>query len=330
MADPLPQPGSPSPYEIANVLQDSLLKRANVKIKAGRIDEAEQLYREVEAVNQKIVDEIRAGAEWYKTLPESKQPLIKSHFEQSVDLGKTGQANILCRKGKGDQAKPIYDQVIEARRENCRANPEDPNARDQLALQLRNYGQYMLRVGKTDDAIRLLGQAHDFTEQNVTYDPKNAGYRRAHGFSLYYWGVANAEGDRNENALALFERSRVLRQEMHDATPDQSNKVNLMLSEARLGNASATSTLIEELNKSQAKDPDLRLDLARALAQLSKQEADAGKKEELRTRAFAALEQALADGLQDPFAIRSEVDLKPLRDDERFEKLAQSLNSSMN
>jgi len=71
-------------------------------------------------------------------------------------------------------------------------------------------------------------------------------------------------------AIALFERSRVVRAEMVSNRQDQANRVNSMLSKARVGNVDAAQKLANELAKSDKKDPDLRLDIARALAQASK------------------------------------------------------------
>lgn len=327
LAVPRPQPGSPQIFEITDLLQQSLLRRANSSLKIGLLDKAANLFGEVQTLCQKVLDEINADAAWYQPLPDARKTLIKSYFQQSVDIGKTGQANILNRQGKTELAIPIYDQVLETRRNNYKAQPNDTNTRDQLALQLRNYGQNMLRVGRTDDAVRLIGEAHDLTEQNYNFDSKSATFKRTHSYSLYYWGVARAEAGQASNALALFERARALRQELFDTSPDQVNKVNLMLVEGRLGNREAAEKWIGELSKITAKDPDLRLDLARAQAQLSDQEADVEKKEILRTQAFASLTQAISDGLKDPFAIASEVDLKPLRGDPRFDALVEQLKA---
>ena len=327
LTTPRPQPGSPQMFEITDLLQQSLLRRANAKLKTGQLEKSAQLYLEVQTLCQKIVGEAEANAEWFLALPDAKKQLIKSYFQQSVDLGRTGQANILNRQGKTELAIPVYEQVVETRRKNYKAQPNDNNARDQLALQLRNYGQNMLRVGRAEDAVRLIGEAHDLTEQNYLYDTKNANFKRSHSYSLYYWGVARAEAGQAANALALFERARALRQEMFDVSPDQVNKVNLMLVEGRLGNAESAEKWIGELSKTTAKDPDLRLDLARTLAQLSEQESDVEKKEQFRTRAFDSLSQSIADGLLDPFAISSEVDLKPLRADARFDALVNQLKA---
>lgn len=330
LRDPKPEPGSPQPFEITDVLQQSLVRGASIKLKAGKLEIAGKLYKEVQDLNQKVVDEINANADWFKAIPDERKAMVKSYFSQGADLGRTGQANVLCRQGKVDQAIPIYEQVITSRRAGLEAKPDDRNERDQLSLQLRNYGQNMMRTGRVDDAVRLIGNAHDLTEKNFGEDQNNAAFKRAHGHSLYYLGVARFEAGQLPDSIALFERSRALRQEMFDVSPDQSNKVSLMLSEARLGNQEAAEKWIGELSKVTVKDPDLRLDLARALSQLAAQQPDAAKRGELKERAVAALEQAVVDGLADPFAITSEVDLKPIRGEAGFSKAIEAIKAKAN
>ena len=187
----------------------------------------------------------------------------------------------------------------------------------------------MLRSGRTDDAVRLLGQAHDLNEANHLADPENAGFKRALGHALYYLGVARDEAAQPNDALVLVERSRVLRQEMVQASPDSANKVNLMLSLGRLGNKEAALPLVEELGATPTKNPDLRIDLARTLAQLSKAVTEGDQRTQLVDRGIAWLERAVEDGLSDPYALTSEVDLKPLRDHPKMAQLVEQLRTGM-
>src|SRR5262249_17436448 len=146
--------------------------------------------------------------------------------------------------------------------------PQDANARSQLAVQLGNYGQYMLRVGRTEEATKLLAESLQWIEKNYRADATDARLKRSYSHALYYLGVALDAQGRAADAHALFDRSRTIREEMHAVSADTANKVNLMLAQARVGNVDATKALADQLSASKSKDPDLRLDVARALAQL--------------------------------------------------------------
>ncbi len=201
-------------------------------------------------------------------MPENRRATIKANFAQNRDIGQAGQANVLVRRGKVDEAIPIYDKLVENRRAGLAADPADRNARDQLALQLRNYGQNMLRSQRYEDAVRLIGQSHDLTGKNLQ-ESDECEIKQNTWIQFVLLAVARDAAGQTQDALILFERARVLRQEMFDNNPDKSNQVDLMLAEGRLGNQAACLKLLDQLQETQGKNPDLRLDIARALAQLS-------------------------------------------------------------
>ena len=327
LKDPRPEPGSPESYQIADVLQQSLVRLASTQIRSGDLEKAEASFQEIGSINQRVLDDITQSKEWVKSVPDIRKSSLKQYFEQNRDISQSGLANVLCRLGRVAEAIPLYEKSLETRRTSLEKMPEDLAIRDQLALQLRNFGQYMLRSDRVDDAVRLLGQSHDLAEKNLKADPTNVGYKRSFGHSLYYWGAARDQAGQANEALALFERSRAIRKQMVDATPDQANKVNLMLSFGRLGDAVEAEPLIAELSASTAKNPDLRLDLARAQTQLKKQAKEDAKRTQFTDAALASLEKSVDDGLIDPFAITSEVDLIPLRNEPRYAAVVERLRT---
>ena len=324
LQSPRPEPGSPMKYEIIEVLRGALLTTAVADRKRGELGAAEKDFAEVEQLCADMLGDVNEPADWVGKLPKERIALIKNHFEQQEDAARTGRANILASLGEIDTAIPIYNSVIERRRKDLAESPDNLIASDQLASQLRNYGQYMLKSGRTDDAAALLAEANELAEKNYTKDPTSAQLKRNFGYTQYYLGTArDAQGHENE-ALALFERSRVIRDEMHANSPDKSNKVSLMLTEGRLGNVDAARKLIDELASLETKDPDLRLDIARSFAQLTRYtEGDA--QTQIVEAAIAALEKSVEDGLRDPFPIGSEPDLVPLHGNERYNAIVSDL-----
>ena len=330
IAHPLPiaegeKPG-PAKFEIAATLQQTLQQQASSRKKLGNLAEANALFQEAGEVSVDILKDFADNAGWVSILPEDRRPVIRSFFEQNLDISHTGQANVLCCLGKVDEAIPMYQAVIKSRRSGVEANPADRNAQDQLARQLANFGQYMLRCGRIDDAASALAEANSLADANFLADSTNANMKRTLGNIQYYLGTARDVQGLTPDAIVLFERSRVLRTELLAVSPDKSNKVSLMLAEARLGNSDAARALIEDLEKLEAKDPDLRLDLARSCAQLSRA-AEGDAQSALVTQAIAALERSVDDGLKDPFPVSSEPDLIPLRDDERFKNVVAKLRN---
>ncbi len=322
--DPRPQPGSPEGYRIADVLQQGLLQLAGAAVKRGDRAKAEELYDECGQVNEEALREIDAKAGWFTQLGPDRQRQVQSYFGQNMELSRAGRANNLCALGRIDDAVAIYRGIIERSRAASEKLPKDRTARDQLALQLRNFGQYMLRAGRVEEAAARLAESLELTEQNFKEDPSSASLKRSHHHALYYTGVARDAQGKSAEAHKLFERSRTLRAEMLSVSPDKSNKVNLMLAEARLGNATPAKTLAEELSASAGKDPDLRLDVARAMSQLARH-SEGVARGQYRKAALDALEKCLADGQKDLFVIAGEQDLIPIRDDPGYRAIVARL-----
>ena len=326
LSDPTATVPGPVKFEVAFPLQGTLLQLGSGAKKLGQLDQASEYFSEAGDVCQAILDDIQNDADWVKQQPANRIPVIRQFFSQNSDIARSSKANILCMLGKAEQAVPVYLAVIEDRRTEIADNPDDLNAKDQLANQLRNFGQYMVLVGRVDQGAAAMAESLLLSETLYEADPKNASYKRSFGHGLYYLAMARDLQKQTDEATVLLERSRVVRSEMVAVSDDKNNSVNLMLTEARMGNAMAAQALIEKLSAGDAKDADLHLDIARALAQLYRY-ADDDAKTELLDAAIAALNKAVADGLQDAFLIEKQPDLYPIQNDQRFVDLIQQLQN---
>ncbi len=119
----------------------------------------------------------------------------------------------------------------------------------------------------------------------------------------------------------------MLRGELFAASPDEKNKIILMLAEARTGNSEAAGRLIDELGAVGKINGEVHLERARALAQLSRS-ATGGQRARLRDEALTALERAVAEGYSDPFRIGHERELDPLHGTARFRDLVARLQEN--
>ncbi len=323
---PLDDPTSPSPakFEIANLLQQTLMQLAIAQKKRGDLTAAEASFKGMGEVASDILKDIADNTDWFKKLPDDRRALVKSVFAQNLDISRSGQANILCTLDRVDEAIPIYKAAIESRRAAIQADPKDRNSRNALVIQLTNFGQYMLRSGRFDEGAAALAEANVLAEAAYTEDPANAQAKRTFGVTQYYLGTARDAQGLAPDALVLFERSRVIRSELVANSPDKDNKVDLMLSEARLGNTEAAQALITDLSKNEAQNSELRLDIARSQAQLARS-ADGDARETLLVQAIASLQQCIDEGLIDPFPVANEPDLIPMREDPRFLDIVKTL-----
>jgi len=322
--DPRPQTGSPGAHFISEVLQGLLIESASSWVKEGDRAKAEAKYAEVGQICEAVLRDAESNAKWFVELKPELQKAVLRLFTQNLEISRAGRANNLCALGKVDEADAIYRGVIERSRAAQAKAPEDVNAREQLGLQLLNYGQYMQRAGRLDVASKNQAEAIGIFEGNYNNNPTDARLKRTYASGLYYFGVTRDAQGRAQEANALFKKSRDLRKELHAVSADTANKVNLMLAEAQLDNARAVKALAEQLSKAKSKDPDLKLDLARAMALLYRQ-ARGADRDAFRKSALAALNQCLADGQKDQFVLASQHDLSALRDDAEFSALLAKL-----
>jgi serine/threonine protein kinase/tetratricopeptide (TPR) repeat protein len=328
IAHPLPSldPKDPSPekYKIVDTLQKTLLRLASGEKKRGDLNSAATHYAEIAAVCEDVLKDIEQKVDWVKTVPAAAMPTIVAHFEQNRDLGKSGRANVIFAQGKSEEALAIWQDVIKSRRAALEANSSDTATKHQLAIQLVNLGQNLLRIDKADDAAAALAEADQLAEVIYSADSTNAFLKRLYGQTQYYLGTARDAQNLTPDAVARFERSRAIREEMLTVQADRSNRVNLMLAAAQLGLVETVRPLIDELSKSEAKDPELRIDIARALAQLARH-SDGDAAAAFRTEALAVLQRSVDEGMNDPFQIATEPDLKPIRDDAAFRSIVEKL-----
>jgi hypothetical protein len=110
-------------------------------------------------------------------------------------------------------------------------------------------------------------------------------------------------------------------------SPDEKNKINLLRSEARVGNIETAKRLNDELAATDKTNPDLHLERACALAQLTRKSEGAEQQAAFLEAALTALERAIADGYSDPFRIQAEQDLDPLHETERFKRVISKLEA---
>jgi len=324
--DPQPREDSPAMYEIMNALAGTLQIVGSTQQQQGRLQPAEEAFREAVDANARVLKEISEPAEWYTALPDDRKMLVKNSFEQAEDRALSSLALVLVRRGRTEDALPLYDAVVKRRRDNFEQAPKDLSARIQLTIQLISIGQALILADRFESAGSMLTEGRDLAESLHQLDAKNAGFKNILGVANYYLGVVRDEQQHSDEALAVFERSRSLRAEIHANSPDTSNKVNLMLAEARVGNVEAAQKLIDELGVPEKKNADLQLDRARALAQLTRQ-TEGDPQAALRDAALTALERAVADGYSDPFRVKAEPDLKPLHGTERFKNVILQLEA---
>lgn len=324
-ADPTPPP---RPFEVCSQLHSALLQSAAAELKAGRTEPAATAFNEVQSTADEILAEVGKGAGGTAGLDAQKIGMVRTFFLTNRDLATSGKANLLVRTGKVDEAVPLYQSMIESRRAARNANREDRNLADQMIRQLANFGQYLLRAERGAEAAVPLSEAVLIGEELVAQDPEYLPAKRVLGTAQYYLATAHQLQQQNNEALAMFERSRLNRVAILAAGESVASQVDLMLSQAQLGLQADCETLIQKLSALDVQNPDLRIDVARSLCLLADSSAEPAAKEQLRQRCLAELQRAVAEGLQDSWIIQTQLDFRGVRNLPEFAQILQQMQKA--
>lgn len=323
---------NPKPEEIptnANLVQQ-LLAAINQNLGAdylrqGRVSDTAVVFGEAVKANQAVLKNIESQpgfAELESTAKEAQTSELKS----AIDKGVLGVAYVLMRLGKTDEAIVNYDLAIASRKSEMEQHPKVSRLKSELAGQLALYGRSLLWLDRLEPSEPILNEAVKLSNEAYQSDPEKSDLKRSLAFALYNLGTLRDLQGKNDEALGHFERSRGLRQDLYDASPDDKNGLNLMQSEARVGNGQTAKELSDKLGKSTISNQEIHLERACALAQMARN-AQEEEKKKLFDEALTALERSVADGYLDPFRISTDPDLKPLHGEARFAVLLQKLRT---
>ena len=323
LTDPQPQPGSPSQNDIHELLA-ILLQNVGVEyLEQGRLPETAQAFEEALSTMATVLNNIRSEP-GFADLSEDARDGKTAARQIGHDKSALGLAYILMRLGKTERSLQLYDQAIAGRREIYNRRQSMLPLKLELAGHLGNYGQALLWIQKPDQAEPLIRESVTLFEEIFAADPEKADYKRQLTTALYRMGTLRDLQGHAVEATSLFERCRQLREELNSASPDEKNRINSMLAEARTGRFETAQKLIDELAADEKKDGERHLERARALTQLSVHAAPE-KKAEYVTAALTALERSVAEGYSDPFRINAEPDLAPVRNEDRFKAAVASM-----
>jgi tetratricopeptide (TPR) repeat protein len=324
--NPRPEPGSPTPNEIQELFAAANQNLGVEYLREGKLPETATVFTSALNAQARVLENIRAEP-GFADLDENQRDGRTANQQIAHDKAALGLAYILVRLGRTEESIAMYDKAIAGRREIYARRPTMLPLKVELAGHLGNYGNACLWIDQPDKAEPLLTESLQLSEEIYAADPEKADYKRALTLALYRMGTLRDVQGRAEEALASFERSRLLRSELASTSADEKNQINLMLAEARVGNMESAGALINQLGGSTNMNGELHLERARALAQLTRR-AEGEQRTQFRDAALTALERAVTEGYSDPFRVNSEQDLDPLHEEDRFKAVVARLKSA--
>lgn len=325
MANPRPEPGSPSLNDIRELLAALLQNQGVEHLKQGRLRTTAESFQEALSLMGKVLEDIRSQPD-FKLLDENDKDSQTAAKQISHDKSAIGLAYILMRLGETEQSVEKYEQAILARREIYQRRSSMLPLKLELAGHLGNYSQSMLWMRDLGKAEKLADECVRLFEEIYKSDPEKAEYKRQYATALYRLASVRDLQDRSGESLSLFERCRGLRAELFAVSSDEKNSINLMLAEARVGNIDSVKQLVVQLSSLETKNGERHLERARAMAQLCRVSSGQDRQAMLEA-ALEALQQAVKDGYTDPFRVEKEPDLEPLAENASYLALIAKMKS---
>lgn len=321
--DPQPKEGSPTPLDLLR-LRAAIAQNLGVELlRDGLLSETELYFSESLASNEKAMAFI-TGAEGFSELNEDQRDTQTASLQIQIDKARVGLAYIKLRLGKTEEALPSYEEAIASRREIFNRRQNMLIMKTELAGYLKIYGKSLMWLDRAEDALAPMRESVQLSEEAWQTDPAKASLKRAFAESLYLFGNLKESLNLPNEAVALHERSRLVWSELVDDSPDEKNRISLMLAESAVGNVEATQELANAMSQGAETNAELHLERARALARLSTF-VDGEQRDELVNDALEALQRSVTEGFSDPFRLRVEPELASIRNHPRYLEILSKL-----
>jgi tetratricopeptide (TPR) repeat protein len=300
----------PSIPEFRNDLGFTLCNLGGLLHQAGRRSEAEAAYHRGLSVLGELVDEFPIVPAYRQKLAETQNGLAAMLMDE---IQKLPEANTLLRKSVAIREKLASDF------------PNTPRYRVDLAGSLVNLGIIQSEDHKPEDALELYTRAIE-TLEGVLRDVKSDAMAQ-HFYRNAHWNRAIALDDLKRHAEAAKDWDRTV--QLSPESEQSRFRIDCALSRVRAGLADLAVHDIEETARNA--NVGIIYDAACVCALAANcTEKSAGSlwKEDCCKRAVALLRQAIAKGYKDAEHVKTDDDLKALREREDFKKLVAELEAA--
>lgn len=325
--EPNPRDGNPTRLELRGLKAAVAQNLGVAYLRIGDLKRSVILFSESLAEQEAALLEIR-NTPGFAARSQDEQDTATATRQLEYDRASVALAYVQLRLGKTEEAVALYERAIAGRREILERRPNVGALQEPLAGFLSNFGNSMIWLEQTQKARSLLEDAITIGRQLFERDRTITRNIRQLALSCYRLAVLCDLENQPDMAKTLLKECHGLRMMLFEAAPGRKNRISLMLVDARLGNTESATQLLEEPGDAGVPDAEANFDRARAFAQLSRSSGNQARQNAMISNAISALERAVQDGYADPFRIRAEPDLIPLRGKPGFRKIVDKLSGN--
>jgi tetratricopeptide (TPR) repeat protein len=188
------------------------------------------------------------------------------------------------------------------------------------------HGDALLRLGKTDDALKLYKEALNNLEAVFKKNPENLQRQPLLAQTHERLGAAYAVLKQKPEAGKHYKDAMQLRVELFEIERTSlAKQAALVLAFARAGKIAEATGNATAISPRMKDSTELQLQLARCWTACAVANAD--KKAEYTDRAIAALRLAVQDTYKADFILQTDVDLMPLRSNPAFQQILKEVKA---
>lgn len=326
-SNPRPEEGSPSQKELL-ALNAAVSQNLGVEyLRSGDLENGAEMFGAALSSNGQVLTLVR-DAPGFGDKSEDEKDNATANLQMEYDRSAVALAYIQMRLEQTDESIRLYKQAIEGRREIYDRRPQVTPLKSALGGFLSNFGNSYLWLDEPENAKPVLEEAVQLSKEIHEQDPEVSAHARQLALDYYRLATLRSTQSEADQSRELLVKAKAVSYKLVEKTPDRKNKIGLMLIEARLGNADAAQSLIDELGKAEEKDAEVHLDRSRSLAQLSVHAESDEDRQKFIDVALTALERSVNDGYSDPFRLTHENDFDALHGELRFKALIAKLKTA--
>jgi serine/threonine-protein kinase len=320
---PKPEPGSPSLYEIHEVLAECTQRLGAARMSEGRIEESKKLILEARDIRVKNLDRLEK-TEKFRNADAAGQIEMKAENALVLDKSTMGVAYTKVKQGQAEDGLRLFKSVLESRKSAYVDAPQLPKLRTEYAGFAGLLADCLMWNDRLADALENVNQSFRITKSFYDDNPKNLDHIRRFGLAAYRRGCIHFLRGDKEAAAADMQQSIAARQKLVDLGDGEKDKMDLCLSLAWAGDAEKAKPILKTFAELESDDAEIQLKASRAWSSLARG-ADGDLQDEYRDMTFKTLERAIEEGYSDPFKVRVEPEFHWIRESAEFRDLVGSI-----
>ncbi len=302
-----------------------LLTRANHDLavtlyRIGKLKEAKEHFA-ISDKGYKRMLELQGTDPWLLKKSEAERRGIIVRVNTAYSTSQLASATLLYHLGEPSKSESVFRRLHDESKVASERDVTNASLLHKYCGMIGVLGEFLAQQEQLDEALGLMRQGVESSNKLLTFAPGNSEFQRTNALAHYrfcQWG--RQVGDPGAEAAGLhalnLRRNRVRLDPKNDRY-----RVELMLSEAQVGDPAEAQRIADEYQSRDDVDNELLIEIACAKAQVASRSANIAERPQQFELAIAPIQKAVEQEYGDYVYLQSEIDLRPLNDLPEFKAI---------